>query len=53
MAQQARPDHVGAYHFSKNKELYEIQRGNNFDFIIDKSLDNLPAYGSTLQPKSN
>lgn len=46
MAQQARPDHVGAYHFSKNKELYEIQRGNNFDFIIDKSLDNLPAYGN-------
>ena len=46
MAQQARPNSVGAYHFSANKELFEIQRGNNFDFIIDKSLNGIAAYGS-------
>ena len=46
MAQQARATTVGAYHFSANKELFEIQRGNNFDFVIDKSLDNLSAYGN-------
>lgn len=45
MAQQARPSHVGAYHFSANKELFEIQRGNNFDFVVSASLNNLSAYG--------
>ena len=29
-----KPDQ-GAYHFSANKEIYEIQRGNNFEVTID------------------
>lgn len=45
MAQQARATSVGAYHFSDNKELFEIQRGNNFDFVISDALDNIAAYG--------
>lgn len=45
MAQQARATTVGAYHFSANKELFEIQRGNNFDFVISTRLNNMPAYG--------
>jgi len=53
MPQQAQPTRVGAYHFSANKELYEIQRGNNFDFIIDKSLNNLLAYGSETKTFPN
>lgn len=36
----------GAQHFAAKKELFEIQRGNNFEFIIPKSgLDNLQFYG--------
>ena len=46
MAQQARPTSVGAYHFSANKELFEIQRGNNFDFVIDLNLNGISAYGT-------
>ena len=46
MAQQAQPTSVGSYHFSANKELYEIQRGNNFEFIVDMSLNGASAYGS-------
>lgn len=46
MAQQARATSVGAYHFSDNKELFEIQRGNNFDFIVSDSLNNIVAYGN-------
>lgn len=53
MPQQAQPTRVGAYHFSANKELYEIQRGNNFDFIIDKSLNNIIAYGSETKTFPN
>lgn len=45
MAQQARPTNIGSYHFSANKELFEIQRGNNFDFVIDAKLNNISAYG--------
>lgn len=37
---------IGSYHFSAESQLYEIQRGNNFEFVIDKSLDGLSAYGS-------
>ena len=46
MAQQARATSVGAYHFSDNKELFEIQRGNNFDFVISDALNNIAAYGN-------
>ena len=46
MAQQARATNVGAYHFSANKELFEIQRGNNFDFVVSDSLNNIVAYGN-------
>lgn len=46
MAQQARPTSVGAYHFSANKELFELQRGNNFDFVIDLDLNGISAYGT-------
>lgn len=45
MAQQARATSVGAYHFSDNKELFEIQRGNNFDFVVSDALTNIAAYG--------
>jgi len=37
---------IGSYHFSAEKELYEIQRGNNFEFIIDPKLNGLSAYGA-------
>lgn len=37
--------HVGSWHFSQESEIYEIQRGNNFDFIIDSSLNGIAAYG--------
>ena len=37
---------VGSYHFSANKDIYEIQRGNNFEFVVDSSLNNILAYGS-------
>ena len=53
MAQQARANSVGAYHFSANKELFEIQRGNNFDFIIDQSLNNVSAYGDEAKTFPN
>lgn len=53
MAQKAQPTHVGSYHFSANRELYEIQRGNNFDFIIDNNLNNLLAYGSETKTFPN
>ena len=53
MAQQARATSVGAYHFSANKELFEIQRGNNFDFIIDQGLNNLSAYGDEAKTFPN
>ena len=46
MAQQARATSVGAYHFSDNKELFEIQRGNNFDFVVSDDLNNISAYGN-------
>lgn len=46
MAQQARATSVGAYHFSDNKELFEIQRGNNFDFVVSDVLNNISAYGN-------
>ena len=31
---------VGAYHLSDNPELYEVQRGNNFEFIVT-GIDNI------------
>lgn len=45
MAQKAQNTNVGAYHFSANKAIYEIQRGNNFELIIDPKLNGLVAYG--------
>ena len=53
MAQEARATSVGAYHFAANKELYEIQRGNNFDFIIDASLNGISAYGNEIKTFPN
>ncbi len=35
----------GSYHFSANRELYEIQRGNNFDIVIS-GLANMPLAGT-------
>ena len=37
---------VGSYHFSQDSQTFEIQRGNNFDFVIDAKLNGLAAYGS-------
>lgn len=47
MPQSAKPTMIGSYHFSANKEIYEIQRGNNFDFVISQDLETkLAAYGN-------
>ena len=44
----------GAYHFSANKSIYEIQRGNNFEFVIDPKLNNdLVAWGSDTKTFPN
>lgn len=48
MAQQAQNTDVGSYHFSANKEQFEIQRGNNFEFIPDASLNGIVAYNSNI-----
>lgn len=53
MAQQAQPTSVGAYHFSANKQVYEIQRGNNFEFIPDSNINNIVAYGSDTKTFPN
>ena len=38
---------LNSYHFSANKETYEIQRGNNFEFILsDPAFNKLTAVGS-------
>lgn len=42
----AKATQIGAYHFSAESNIYEIQRGNNFEFVIDRSLNGLSAYGS-------
>lgn len=44
---------IGSYHFSANKDIYEIQRGNNFEFIVDSSLNNILAYGSDTKTFPN
>lgn len=44
---------IGSYHFSARKDLYEIQRGNNFEFIIDTSLNNITAWGSDTKSFPN
>ena len=45
-----RPDQ-GSYHFAANKDFYEIQRGNNFEFMVD--LGNLTAFGSETKTFPN
>lgn len=45
--------HVGSYHFSQESQIYEIQRGNNFDFIIDSGLNNIVAYGNDTKTFPN
>ena len=38
---------LNSYHFSANKETYEIQRGNNFEFILsDPAFNKITAIGS-------
>ncbi len=44
---------IGSYHFAANKETFEIQRGNNFEFVIDAKLNNLTAYGSETDNLNN
>lgn len=34
MPQRMQTTDKGAYHFASKKELFEIQRGNNFEFVI-------------------
>lgn len=49
-----RPDQ-GAYHFSAEKQIYEIQRGNNFEVVLNADFINrLTALGSpaTSFPKA-
>ena len=45
--------HVGSYHFSQESQIYEIQRGNNFEFVIDQSLNNITAFGSDTKAFPN
>lgn len=45
MAQEARATQIGSYHFSADPEIYEIQRGNNFEFVIDSKLNGVAALG--------
>lgn len=51
MAQKLSTDY-GSYHFSANKEVYEIQRGNNFEFVVH-GLNNIIAYGSDTKKFPN
>lgn len=53
MAQEARATSIGSYHFSANKNLFEIQRGNNFDFVLDTKLNGINAYGDTTKTFNN
>ena len=53
MAQTAQPTSVGSYHFSANKSVYEIQRSNNFEFVIDAALNNVSAYGAETKTFPN
>lgn len=43
----------GSYHFSANKDIYEIQRGNNFEFILDPKLNNITAWGNDAKSFPN
>ena len=52
MAQQKLSTDYGSYHFSANKEIYEIQRGNNFEFVVH-GLNNIIAYGSDTKKFPN
>lgn len=36
---------IGAYHLADNPELYEVQRSNNFEFIVN-GIDNLLRVGA-------
>jgi len=36
----------GAYHLADNPNLYEVQRSNNFEFIVD-NIDNILKVGAT------
>lgn len=53
MAQTAQSSSIGAYTYSDNKELFEIQRGNNFEFVIDSSLNGISAFGSSTKTFPN
>lgn len=44
---------IGAAHFTANKNIFEIQRGNNFEFLIDSSLNGALAYGSDTKKFTN
>lgn len=39
-------EQIGTYHLANNPDLYELQRGNNFEFIVT-GLDNLLRAGAT------
>ena len=45
--------HVGSYHFSQQSDIYEIQRGNNFDFIVAPEINNMTAYGDDQRTFTN
>ena len=50
---QSSRDPIGTYHLADNPNLYEIQRSNNFEFIIS-DFDNLPPAGNlTGDPLTN
>lgn len=53
MAKKNKSNDIGSYHFAANKETFEIQRGNNFEFVIDPSLNNMQAFGSDTKTFPN
>ena len=50
MPQAMRSTDKGAYHFASKKELFEIQRGNIFEFIIPVgSMDSIVPFGENAE----
>ena len=50
MPQRMQTTDKGAYHFASKKELFEIQRGNNFEFVIPNgAFTSMTPFGETAE----
>ena len=50
MPQSMKPTSIGAQHFASKKELFEIQRSNNFEFIIPTgAFTQITPYGENAE----